>query len=229
MLTIAEELLLLALDDDEGKIISSHWGPVLVHPILERGLIGAILVDLAVRGRLELQQGQLVVTDPSPTGVALLDGTLDIVRRSETQRPPQGWIKELGRDDQALEKRLLDGLVQQGILRQEEGRFLWVFRTRSHPTEDEGPERSVRERVSAFLGGDPPDPRTLLLVRLVAACKLVELIAAPGGTEEAEARIQACREDADAASVVAAATTKQIEEDLEIVLLGTVAGAAAVT
>lgn len=229
MLTIAEELLLIALDDDEGKIISSHWGPVLVHPILERGLIGAILVELAFLDRLALEQDHLVVRDPSPTGVAILDEFLDTVRQSEKKRPPQGWIKKLGKDDQVLEKRLLAGLVQEGILQEQEGRFLWVFRTRSHPMVDDGPERSVRERVSAFLGGDAPDARTLLLVRLVAACKLVELIAAPGATEAAEERIQACREDLDAASVVAAATTRQIEEDLEVVLLGTVAGAAAVT
>ena len=229
MLTIAEELLLIALDDTEGKVISRQWGSALVHSILERGLIGAILVELAFRDRLELQQDHLVVTDPSPTGVAIFDETLDIVRRSEKHRAPQGWIQRLGRDHQGLEKRLLDGLVQQGILREEEGRFLWVFPTRRYPTEDDGPERSVRERVSAFLGGDPPDPRTLLLVRLVSACKLVELIAAPGGTKEAEVRIQTYREDPDAAAVVATATTKQIEEDLKLILIATVTGAAAIS
>jgi hypothetical protein len=227
MLTIAEELLLIALDDTKGKVISSQWGTVLVHSILERCLIGAILVELAFRERLELQQDHLVVTDPSPTGVAVLDETLDIVRQSEKRRSPRDWIQKLGRNHQGLEKRLLDGLVQRRILREEEGRFLWVFPTRRYPTEDDGPERSVRERVSAFLGGDPPDPHTLLLVRLVSACKLVELIAAPGGTKEAEERIQTYREDPDAAAVVATATTKQIEEDLEFI--STVTGAAALS
>ena len=69
-LTFAEEILLLALDDETGKI--GHLGPQGLH----YPLAGAVLMDLALRLKIDADLDKLVVVDPTPTGEALLDGPL---------------------------------------------------------------------------------------------------------------------------------------------------------
>ena len=58
---LAEELLLLAYDDQTGKATGSRIG-------LDLGMAAAVLVDLALAGRIAYRDGYLAVVDPSPTG-----------------------------------------------------------------------------------------------------------------------------------------------------------------
>src|SRR3954464_12868275 len=58
---LAEELLLLAYDDQTGKATGSRIG-------LDLGMSAAVLVDLALAGRIAYRDGFLKVTDPTPIG-----------------------------------------------------------------------------------------------------------------------------------------------------------------
>jgi Golgi phosphoprotein 3 (GPP34) len=73
---IAEDLLLLLYGDESGK-------PVLASTELDYALAGAVLLELAMLGRIDVagtgetvRSGRLVVRDPSPTGSAILDERL---------------------------------------------------------------------------------------------------------------------------------------------------------
>ena len=69
MLNLAEELLVLALDDSNGKVHSSAAAS------LEFGLAGAILMDLGLAGKLSFEQERLEVVDAAPVGDSILDHT----------------------------------------------------------------------------------------------------------------------------------------------------------
>jgi hypothetical protein len=91
MLTLAEELLLLALDDESGSVEPAASGS------LQYGLAGALLVELVIAGRLRLEGGGLVVADGSPTGDAVLDEVIGRISRSGRPRDAEYWVGQFGR------------------------------------------------------------------------------------------------------------------------------------
>jgi golgi phosphoprotein 3 len=168
MQTLAEDLLLLALDDDEGTVSWRHA------TALRYGLGGALLMDLALQGRIVSRDKKIVPVDPSPTGDEALDAALDAIRASTTPRDATQWVKRLGGQG-GLRERLARRLVARGILREQDRAFLWVFRDHRFPTGDPGPEAALRGRIrDAVLGAAEPDRRTLLMLSLVNACRLAD-------------------------------------------------------
>lgn len=63
MFTIAEALILLGTDDDKGTAVSSASSS------LNYGLVGSILSELTMMGRIELKEGKVVIADDTLTEV----------------------------------------------------------------------------------------------------------------------------------------------------------------
>jgi Golgi phosphoprotein 3 len=181
MHTLAEDLLLLALDDDKGTV---SWSRSTALPY---GLGGALLMDLALNGRVNSREKKIVLVDSSPTGDEVLDAALETIRTSTQPRDAKHWVKRLG-DRRGLRDHLARRLVARGILREQDRAFLWVFRDHRFPTDDPSPEAALRGRIrDATLGATEPDTRTLLLLSLVNACNLA------GSLFSREERTQATR------------------------------------
>lgn len=166
MQTLAEDLLLLALDDDKGTV---SWQRTTALPY---GLGGALLVDLALQGRVTMVDDRISLSDPAPTGEAVLDAALVTIRSAKKEHDAKYWVKHLG-DRSGLKEELARRLVARGILREQEHAFLWVFHDPRFPASDPRPEAALRERIrDVVLNGAEPDERTLLLLSLVNACGL---------------------------------------------------------
>ncbi|QNN54255.1 GOLPH3/VPS74 family protein [Nocardioides mesophilus] len=173
---LAEDLLLLITDDDTGKLVVSGTEADIA-------LGGAQLVQLALAGRVDLthegegrRKGRLVVRDATPTGDPLLDEALAVLVERQGKRPADA-VGKLGK---RLRQRLYDRLVQQGILRAEEGRVLGVFPKHTWPAADAAHEREVRELVDQVLvSGVTPQPRTAALVALLHALRVVPQVVDP--------------------------------------------------
>jgi hypothetical protein len=97
-LSLAEQLTLVAVDDESGKVATSQ---------LDLGLAGALLVQLALAGRLDVVDGRVTVLDPEPVGEPLLDEAL---ARIGTDKPRKAdhWVSTLQKN---LRHRVLDELV----------------------------------------------------------------------------------------------------------------------
>ena len=168
METLAEDLLLLALDDDEG-IVSWHRSGRLYF-----GLGGAVLIDLALLKRIDYSSGRIIVIDPTPTGDEILDATLEVIRKTRSPHEPRYWVRKLG-EQRSLPDHLARQLVARGILREQDETFLFVFQEHRFPTSDPGPESAVRRKLREIvLTGEEPDTRSLLLLSLVDACGLTD-------------------------------------------------------
>ena len=168
MLTFAEEILLLLLDDD------GEFAPIQSER-LSCALAGAVLMDLAFALRIDTDPEELVVIDPTPTGNPMLDPSLTRLVGHEQRSHTRTWIKLLSVEDAtAIREQALQSLVARGILEQRERKFPWVFRSRRYPTIDGKAEREVKLRISDVLTSDAiPDPRDVALIGLVAACDLL--------------------------------------------------------
>ncbi|MEU4442500.1 GPP34 family phosphoprotein [Actinosynnema sp. NPDC050801] len=160
-LTLAEELALLAYEDDGSRRLGQ--------PALGYGLAGALLVELALAERIDVIDKKVVVLDPAPVGHVVLDRALTRIA-GEKPRKPAHWIEKLGKK---LTDQVLDGLVAAGVLRREQDRVLLVFPRTRFPTPDGAQppaEVDARARMTAAITGDGPvDPRTAALCALVKA------------------------------------------------------------
>ena len=161
-LALPDELLLVALDDERGT--RAHATE------LEPGLAGAVLVDLALRGRLDVDGRTLRTVDPSPAGDAVLDEALATIAGEPRDRPVKHWVRTL---QKGVRERVADRLVAAGVLRQDEQKALWVFPVTRLPAADLASEAAVRARLDdAVLRGVTPDERTAALAALVHATSL---------------------------------------------------------
>lgn len=192
-LTMPEELILLMLDDRSGRL-NEMAGPASGYAIA-----GAILAELAMRNRIDTDTQRLFVTDATPTGDSLLDPVLARIAADPGPAPgeedmPHGsrwWIETLGREADSFRDQIFARLVQRGILREEMGRFLWIFPERRYPVISDKEEREVKARLTGVIFNDDiPEPRDSLLIGLCRAAGLLPLILAEDALESAEPRIE---------------------------------------
>ena len=183
-LTMPEEILLLMLDDETGRLIDR------AAPSGDFALSGAILAELALAGRIDTDPRRLFVGNPTPTGDALLD---EVMQRIVAEAEPHGsrwWIEALARDADRYRDVYFDRLVKRGVLKLEEGRFLWFFAERRYPVISDKEEREVKARLMAVLFEDGvPETRDSLLIGLTRAAGLFPLLLAPAELDRAQARI----------------------------------------
>lgn len=185
MLNLAEELLLLALQDEKGTVLASAADS------LPYGLAGALLMELALRSRIQFDQKNLAAVDLTTIGDDLLDEALEIIGQSKRNRNPQYWVTSLSTRIKNLQGRLQDRLVQKGILKHEEHRVLGIFRTQRYPAEDTAVEQSIKDRLrSTVFAGAPLEPHFAALISLVSACGLIDEIFSREERKRARQRIK---------------------------------------
>ncbi|HZS94442.1 MAG TPA: GPP34 family phosphoprotein [Chloroflexota bacterium] len=174
MLDLAEELMLLALDAETGRIHDA------ARTAIAFGLSGAVLMDLALTGKISIDDGKVQAINSAATGDPVLDTALRQIENSPRPRKVEDWVKRLAMDRWGrsfLEDEILERLVSQGILRREEHRILRLIPTTRYPEQNRAPERDLMERLRAVLiDGDLPDTRLAALIGLLQACGLVGVL-----------------------------------------------------
>ena len=171
-LTLAEEIVLLALDDETGRPVGrGGMAP-------DRALAGALLMQLALAGRVDTDRNRLILVDATPLGDAALDAALARLAAPGAPADARGAIPLLARDAPAARAAILDRLVARGILRRVEDRGLWILPDRRHPKAPGRPEvTEARARLrTLLLEGEIPAPHDALLLGLARAAGLLPLI-----------------------------------------------------
>lgn len=171
-LSLAEEITLLSLDDETGRSV----GRAGMAP--DRALAGALLMQLALAGRLDTDRDRLILVDAAPTSDAALDAALARLAAPGAPTDARGAIPLLARDAAAARAVILDRLVARGVLKRVDERLLWILPDRRYP---KAPGRAevteARARLRALLlEGEIPDPHDALLLGLARAAGLLPLI-----------------------------------------------------
>lgn len=166
---LAEELLLLAYDDQTGKATGSRIG-------LDLGMAAAVLVDLALAGRIAYVNGYLTVNDPTPIGEPIADAVLARAAEDEPHTPAQ-WVQRLRH---RLRTRVLEDLVSRGVVRDVDETQMGVIHVHRYPTTDKAYETEIRTRLAAALTSDAaPDERTAALATLLTAIRMEPALRLP--------------------------------------------------
>jgi hypothetical protein len=160
---VAEDLLLLLLDDESGKPQTQQ---------LEVALGGGVLIELALEGMVEVAEATAMWRSARVrpvAGAAPDDPVLASALRTagEKDRSAKSLVERLGK---GLSDTLCRRLADRGILERREDKVLGLFRRTRWPARDSSHEDAVRRALTTVLvNGNEPAPRIGALVALLHA------------------------------------------------------------
>jgi hypothetical protein len=108
--TLGEDLLLLSIRPDDGKIATVQR--------IDYGLMGAELVRLAASGRIDIADNRIVVRDSAATGDTELDAALQSITQARRPPRPRGWV---GKPRRGIRDAYLARLVSAEVIQAEHG------------------------------------------------------------------------------------------------------------
>ncbi len=203
MLGFVEEIVLLQLDDSQGKFVAL---PLSAADVV---LAGAALMELALANRIDSDLEQLMLVDSKPTGDDILDDVLRQLVEAGGNLSAAAVLERVSVNGEKYQEMALKRLIAKGILREENGRFLWVFHTRRYPVVDDTEQREVRARLRQLVLTDEiPDPRDVVLICLIEACALLGLVLSPAEIARTKTRV----EQLSRLDLIGQAVTKAVAE-----------------
>lgn len=183
---IAEDLLLLLLDDESGRLTHASY--------LDTAVGGALLVELALADNVEVVKGsgmwaraKVVTTGtPAPEDATLAAALATVAEKGRTAQDLVGRLGK-GRRDELLER-----LEERGIVRREEDKVLGLFPRRRWPAVDSSHEDDVRRQLGdALVRGVAPTERTAGLVAVLSALGVAHRVLDREGLPAGELRKRA--------------------------------------
>ncbi len=193
MIRLAEEILLLLIDEEHGDL-SAAWSPRRLDVVVA----AALLMDLALEGRIDTDLERLFVTDSTPLDDDLLDPVLADIVTGPADRTADFWLARVAEAGGEIRERILSRLVERGVLEVRAGSvFLsrFVSRSRRYPTRDGRRVEEVRLRLMRELFDDGvPDPRDLLLICLSDASGLLDRLLTSAEKVQLKDRIELIRQ-----------------------------------
>ncbi|MCC5839956.1 MAG: GPP34 family phosphoprotein [Opitutales bacterium] len=171
-LSLAEDVVLLALDEGSGRLRS------LPDRALDYALAGAFLAELTRAGHVSLEGEGVRIRKGDPPEDARMAAVFREVARQEP-RSLAHVLSFLAAEGTELRERVVEDLVRKGVLEETEEAVLWVFHRTRYPAIDHRQEEIVRARLRRIiLGGEEMEPseEDVILVGLVHACQLEHLV-----------------------------------------------------
>lgn len=170
MLPMAEALLLFALHDEKGTVVSSAF------LALDHALRGALLAELRLRGYVQSRTDDLVRVHPSPPGPPaepVLAEAWQVVSTQTEPMPVGDVLAALERSMPEVRDALVADLARRGILAEAIVERMGLPDDVVHPMSDQRHEKDLRRTlILGLLSGDRVTPRVGTLIGLVVATHL---------------------------------------------------------
>lgn len=172
-LFLYEEVMLLALRDEEGTIASGA--------MYQYAIGAAILAELLLNHRVAVEQTgrrKLVnLLSSMPLNDPLIDQCLEKIGRAKKRATLQTWVSRFA-NIKNLKHRVAQRLCEQGILRASEDKILLIFSRKIYPEINPEPERKLIEQLGQAIFTEVADiaPRTIILVSLANSTGLLNVV-----------------------------------------------------
>ena len=178
-MTLAERFFVCAIPADG----------IVVSPKVPTGVGGAIVAELALAGRIRVEEEGVHALDTTPTGDELLDPVIAGAQDPSSQSTRASWfVANVGR---AQLPKVHARVVESGLATLEKGEKRRLIGTKPDWLKPTAAGEEERRRMRAVLLGDAePDEREALLAGLAAACDLVRLHVPKERRDEATRRAE---------------------------------------
>ncbi|MFC2130198.1 GPP34 family phosphoprotein [Bacteroidota bacterium] len=184
MLTLPEQLMLIALKDEKGTVLFTASG------ILYFSIIGAIIMELYFAKKIDYENKTIIVMDNTPTGNPFFDDVLHIISDSGNKKDIKYWLLKINSKIKNVKERTLENLVDSKVLKEENHKVLGLFSKKTYPTINPEPEIKLRECIKNFvLNKENPDERNIALLSLTQTSNLLEDIFNQNEVKAAKERI----------------------------------------
>ena len=170
-LFLHEEVMLLALRDEEGTIASGT--------MYQYAIGAAILAELLLNQRIALDESKkkklVNLINLTPLGESLIDQCLEKIGNAKRRASLQTWVSRFA-GVKNLKHRVAQQLCDRGILRADEDKIFLLFTRKIYPELNPVPERKLIERLrqAIFTDSRNIDPRTVVLVSLAEGTGLLK-------------------------------------------------------
>ena len=172
-LFLYEEIMLLALKDEEGTIASGTMYNYAVG--------GAIMAELLLSQSIAVDQSKrrklVSVVSPQLLSDSLIDEWLMKMSSAKRRKALQDWVSRIS-NTKDLKHRIALQLCQRGILKMDEKTILLLFTQRIYPEINPEPEREIINRLHStiFTDTDDIDARTIVLLSLAKNANILHVI-----------------------------------------------------
>lgn len=210
-LHLFDKFILLALDQKKGKFLIDSF-------TLNYGLAGAILLELSELNKIEVKNRKIVVVDHKLTKHQLIDASIKLINKSKKSRKPRYWIYKIGNKSSGFKKVILHDLHKKKIVRIEVGSYLWgIIKIKKYPVVNSHEIDEIKDRIrKVVLDKLKPDVEVILLLSLLASCKLTRILfATKKEHREAKKRIKELTKDIEIGEAVSQ-TLKEIQAALVV-------------
>ena len=185
-LPLYEEILLLALDDDKGTTPMEN--------MFKNAMGGAILAELVLEGAIRIDQDKKKKVHPvagARLDDPILSECLELITDKDKPKQAKEWVMKFA-NLKDLKGRAGRQLVDKGVLREEEGTVLKIFKRTLFPERDGGPERDLRQRMekAIFTYSTQVEHRTVIIVALAQATKMLDKLFDKKRLKEAKPRLE---------------------------------------
>ena len=213
---LPESLLLLATDDESGRISSQMRAA-------DFGAAGAVLLELLFSGRIASNDGKIALLSDAATGDPVLDNALFLIGEASKRHDAKHWVRKIA--DAGVKEQILDQLTERDILRHVPQRLLWVIPDDRYLIENPTPEDDIRASLRAIVLDDrTPDARSAALIALLKATDLTGAV-----FSKAERKAQKSRIDAIANGDLMSAAVSSVIKDMQAALTAAIIATTAAT
>jgi Golgi phosphoprotein 3 len=165
-LSLAEGLYLIALDDEEGRLLAA------AEKTITPGLISACIMELSMLKKITFENKKISVLDSHGTGNKILDDVLKDMKDGEGVVDAVVRIAPKHKD---FQHDLNELLVQRGILKKEATKLLWIPLSERMDNANYAFEGEIRKGLkNIVLKGAKASPAFVILLSLIADCGLLE-------------------------------------------------------
>jgi Golgi phosphoprotein 3 len=186
-LFLYEEIMLLALKDEEGTIASGTMYNYAVG--------GAIIAELLLNQSIAVDQPKkkklVSVNNPELLNDSLIDEWLIKMSSAKRRKTLQDWVSRVA-NTKDLKHRIALQLCQRGILKMDEKTILLLFTQRIYPEINPEPEREIINRLHStiFTDTDDIDARTIVLLSLAKNANILPVIFGKREIKQRKKRIE---------------------------------------
>ncbi|HCX23515.1 MAG: hypothetical protein CMB80_11630 [Flammeovirgaceae bacterium] len=164
-ISIAEGLYLIALDDEEGRLLAAAEKTIVP------GLISACILELHLQNKLELSDNVITVTDSAGTGNGILDNVLKKLKSGGTLIDS---IENLTHHFKDIQEDLNQLLIQRGILRKEATKLMWIPLSERMDNANYAFEQQIRDSMfNIVFKSAKPTPGFVVLMSLIYDCQIL--------------------------------------------------------
>lgn len=168
-LNTAEKYLLLILHPDKSRYL-------VTDQVINPGLLGAILVDLSIDGKIEIRDRKVFSKSSYCKLSEAHNLILNKISRSKRPRRVKTWISNLNWFGRKYRHMLLHDLAMKSKIRMEDKWFLFIKYKKAHLLDRDGRRSLLAQLKDVIINNKEMNDNTAPLLGIIQACNMQKVL-----------------------------------------------------